>query len=62
MRNKLGTHPVSDCPSAPCIAVRMSIAIIANNLNSPIANITDAVVVSVIRLGREKYQFYSIDG
>ena len=50
MRNKLGTHPVSDCHSAPCIAVRMSIAISANNLNTPIANITDTIVVSVIFL------------
>jgi len=54
MRNKLGTHPVSDCPSAPCIAERMSIAIIANNLNAPIANITGAVVVSVIMVGKRK--------
>ena len=53
-RNKLGTHPVSDCHLAPCIAVRMSIAIIANNLNAPIANITDAVVVSIIMVGKRE--------
>jgi hypothetical protein len=32
----------------------MSIALIANNLNAPIANITDAVVVSVITVGKRK--------
>jgi hypothetical protein len=32
----------------------MSIALIANNLNAPIANITDAVVVSVIMVGKRE--------